>query len=252
MTQQKKGKRRLHLIDTVRGLALLSMIIYHGCYDAVAFFQADWPWYRGLAALLWQQSILWTFVLVSGASCHFSSNSLRRGLIVFAAGVLITLVSYLATPSAVIYFGVLHMLGLAMILCCLGRPFWRHIPPLAGFAVFFLLFLFTYGLPNGYLGLLSWQFIPLDPFFYRGDFLFWLGLPTPNFYSADYVPLIPWFFLYMTGYYGWELAKNRHFLRRFGAWRLPLVSWLGRNSLFVYLLHQPLLLGICYLLSLFN
>lgn len=61
-------KNRYALPDTLRGLTLLSMIAYHGCWDMVYILGADWPWYQSTGAYLWQQSICWTFILLSGYS----------------------------------------------------------------------------------------------------------------------------------------------------------------------------------------
>ena len=50
-------KQRYEVLDTIRGLALLSMICYHAAWDLVYLFGADWPWYHSAAAHIWQQSI---------------------------------------------------------------------------------------------------------------------------------------------------------------------------------------------------
>lgn len=250
MAETVPSKRpRIYIVDTVRGLAIVSMIFYHACYDAVVFFNISLPWYFSQGGFIWQQTILWTFVIVSGCSAHFSRSSVRRGLIVFGAGMLVTLVTYIATPDEAIYFGVLHFFGLAMIVFGLLKAAWTRISPIAGLCMALLLFVITYSLPDGYLGVLGWELLPLPEIPYSTKFLFWLGFPNITFVSADYVPLLPWFFLYLGGYYLWSILKKSHFIEAWGWFRLPGIDWLGRHSLVIYLLHQPLLMGIFMLLT---
>ena len=61
-----RPRRRIASLDALRGLTLVSMIAYHACWDLVYLFHADWDWYRGTGAYIWQQSICWTFILLSG------------------------------------------------------------------------------------------------------------------------------------------------------------------------------------------
>ena len=60
-----RPRRRIAALDALRGLTLLSMIAYHTCWDLVYLFRMDWEWYRGTGAYIWQQSICWTFILLS-------------------------------------------------------------------------------------------------------------------------------------------------------------------------------------------
>ena len=76
--KQIRRGRRFHLLDGIRGITLISMILYHASWDAVYLLGADWAWYRGPAAHLWQQSICWTFILLSGFCFPFGRKKLRR------------------------------------------------------------------------------------------------------------------------------------------------------------------------------
>ena len=73
-------RRRYQTLDTLRGVTIVSMILYHACWDLVWIFGADWPWYRSDGAYLWQQSICWTFILLSGYCWSLGRHRLRRGL----------------------------------------------------------------------------------------------------------------------------------------------------------------------------
>ena len=78
--------------------------------------------------------------------------------------------------------------------------------------------------------------------------LYPLGLTAPGFHSADYFPLLPWFFLFLIGtvFGGWCLAHRDN---RILTAPLPgPLTWPGQHSLLIYVLHQPVLYGACYLI----
>ena len=95
--------RRYQVLDAIRGCALVSMILYHAAWDLVNMFGVDWPWYRGFAAHVWQQSICWTFILLSGYCWALGRRQLRRGLTVFFCGAAITAVTWLFMRSNLVY-----------------------------------------------------------------------------------------------------------------------------------------------------
>ena len=64
--RKRRPGGRLQLLDVIRGITLLSMIAYHGSWDLVYLAGVNWPWYHSKEAFLWQQSICWTFILLSG------------------------------------------------------------------------------------------------------------------------------------------------------------------------------------------
>ena len=72
-----RPRRRIASLDALRGLTLVSMIAYHACWDLVYLFHADWDWYRGTGAYIWQQSICWTFILLSGFCFSLGRRPLR-------------------------------------------------------------------------------------------------------------------------------------------------------------------------------
>ena len=106
-----RPRRRIASLDALRGLTLVSMIGYHACWDLVYLFHADWDWYRGTGAYIWQQSICWTFILLSGFCFSLGRRPLRRGLTVFGCGWVVTLVTVLFMPEEQIWFGVLTLIG---------------------------------------------------------------------------------------------------------------------------------------------
>lgn len=144
---------RYTLLDELRGLDLVSMMLYHGCWDLVNLFGIQADWYYGLLGHLWQQSVCWVFILLSGFCVQLGHHTLRRGAQVFGAGALVTAVTLLFMPEDRVVFGVLTLLGSAMLLTGLLEKPLRRIPPAAGFAISAVLFALTRNVSAGYLGL---------------------------------------------------------------------------------------------------
>ena len=93
MKKNEQRRQRYGALDWIRGITLISMILYHGAWDLVYMFGVNWDWYRSKGAYAWQQSICWTFILLSGFCWALGQNrrrKLRRGLLVFSGGALIT------------------------------------------------------------------------------------------------------------------------------------------------------------------
>ena len=144
---------RYALLDELRGLDLISMMLYHGTWDAVYLFGVAVPWYAGTPGRLWQQSICWGFILLSGFCLPMGHHPVKRGAAVFGAGALVTAVTLLFMPENVVLFGVLTLLGSAMILTGLLKKALQKVSPVAGFLVSFALFALTYHTMDGYWGL---------------------------------------------------------------------------------------------------
>lgn len=228
-------KQRIFELDALRGFCLIGMLAVHFCMDLQAFsvikslsdffwFIADWG------------GIL--FIVLSGICVTLGHHPIRRGMFVLTAGMICTAVTVIMVyfgfdESVIIRFGILHLLGCCMLLSpLLNRlPKW-FLPFLA------LLLIITGGI------VADWRPENIH-------FLFPLGIRTPGFSSADYFPLLPnlgWFtvgiFLGKTLY-----AKKETLLPSFPAstFLIRFLCWCGRHSLWIYLLHQPILYGIFYL-----
>ena len=102
-------KKRYNLLDNVRGITLISMIVYHGMWDLVYMFGVDIGWYDSIVGYVWQQSICWTFILLSGFCWSLGRRKLRRGLEVFGLSVVISLITVLFMPDNLILFGVTRL-----------------------------------------------------------------------------------------------------------------------------------------------
>ncbi len=228
-------------LDTLRGMTLVSMMVYHACWDLVYLFRQDWAWYRSFGAHLWQQSICWTFILLSGYCFHLGHHRLRRGLLSLGGGALVSAVSQVA--GSPIHWGVLTLLGAAALLTIPLDPLLRRLPARAGLAGSFCLFFLLREVNQGYLGFEGAALLTLPADWYQNSLTALLGFPGPDFFSADYFSLLPWLFLFWTGYFLYRLRPEGEGREL----RLPLVTTLGRHSLVAYLLHQPLIYGVLWM-----
>ena len=243
------NKTRYALPDTLRGLTLLSMIAYHGCWDMVYILGADWPWYQSSGAYLWQQSICWTFILLSGFSFSLGRRHWRRGRLVFGCGAVVTAVTLVVMPGPEIWFGVLTLLGSCMLLgALLERPLGR-VPAGAGLVLSAALFVLIRSVNRGYLGFEGLCLAALPGELYRNMATAYLGFPFPGFRSTDYFSLVPWLFLFLTGYFLFRLT-GKHLAAAPDLGRCAPLEALGRRSLLVYMLHQPVLYGLTMVLRL--
>ena len=240
-----KSNKRLWEIDFLRGIAIVMMIIFHILYDLNYFDIVKLSLYSGLF-LLFVSSIGITFLILVGISLTLSYSRVKdklterqlhlkfltRGLYIFGLGLIITIVSWLFLGKGFIVFGVLHCIGISIIL---AYPFlkFRYLNLFLGLILIFFGFL----LKN-----------------YTFDFywLFWLGFIPSHFYTVDYFPLLPWFGFVLVGiflgnslYPDFKRVFRLEDLSKFRV--ISFFSYLGRHSLFIYFVHQPILLSIIYL-----
>lgn len=217
---QERPGARVEWIDLWRSLCVAVMLAYHLLYDLCLFGHLDagvmdtWP------MLAVRFVFAGSFILISGVCVRFSRNPVRRGFVVFCAGALVSAVT--GAAGYPVLFGVLHLLGTCMVLYGLLREGIERRTGPAFAAVCAALFAGT--------SLLTARVTV------SARFLFPLGLTEPGFFSADYFPLLPWAFLFLAGT---GLGKC------FGALPLPrkrcpaALTFPGRHSLLIYLLHQP-------------
>lgn len=233
---------RYRLLDELRGLDLISMMLYHGMWDVVFLFGVVQKWYTGRPGFVWQQSICWVFILLSGFCLPLGHHPFRRGAVVFGAGALVTAVTLLFLPEDVVWFGVLTLLGSSMLLTAALDPLLRRVPPAVGVAVSALLFWGTYPTMNGFWNLPGGR-LALPLALYASWPTAYLGFMPKSFFSTDYFPLLPWLFLFWAGYFLHHLVGRGRLapLRRSVC---PPLGWMGRHSLVLYLLHQPVILGV--------
>lgn len=243
------SRERYNLLDSLRGFLLINMIAYHGLYDVVHILGVPIGWYTGPLGYIWQQGICWGFILLSGFCFRFSGRPLRHGLVILGAGVLVSIATAIAMPSERILFGVLYLLGICGLIQCAVWSIWSRLrlPPFPaglGLGLAALAFFLTREVPAGYLGFEGLRICELPRWLYQWDWLAVLGFPGPGFWSSDYFPVIPWVFLYLCGYFLWRLIGSRQRVMDKLRPGIRPLSFIGRHSLLVYLLHQPVLMAV--------
>ena len=223
---------RIPALDAWRGLACLCMLVYHFAFDLFAFGWLRWEAFDSLPIHLFERFIAWSFILCAGISCRLSHGNIRRGLICVLAGVLVVAASY--AVGAPIRFGILQLLSVCMLL----YGFFGKWLPRSGRAI-----------PYIYLVLYAVTRLWTSSVTVRPRWLFWLGLRYEGFVSYDYFPLLPYIFLFLLGTWLGERLPRRCDAPRLYASMPPLLTWTGRHTLLIYLLHQPVLYGLCWLIA---
>lgn len=249
LSLNSKPTQRYLRIDALRGLALVNMIAFHFLYDVFEVYGQGPGWYDTPAAVLWQQAICWSFILLAGFSWRWGrGRNVRRGLFLNVCGLLVTAVTYFAMPEATVRYGILTFMGCAVLLLIPLDRGLRHVPPLWGALGSFLVFLLCRPILDGYLGFASWKLVSLPDIVYQSEFLAIFGFPSSGFTSSDYFPLLPWFFLFITGYFLAPLLLAHESVARRLRPSVPLFSALGQKSIWIYLIHQPLCMLLAMLL----
>jgi len=235
-----KVPERIWEIDFLRGLAIILMVGYHLLYDLGDFvgLKKFLSFSTDLTTPAWvvaQNFFAGLFVILSGISSTFSRNNLRRFLKFLAVALLITAATYVFDKSSVILFGIIHCLATAVLIYTLvfqkTKPATRAI--------------------WGSLILITGFFMPAikKVLVVKTNWLLPLGLHKLSFASFDYFPLIPWFGVFLIGAAlgQWLYSEKKSLIRR----PLPetFINWCGRHSLWIYLLHQPIIMGLLYLLG---
>jgi len=225
-------RRRFDILDAWRTLAIVLMLAYHFLYDLYLFNIISAERLFSTPMNILERFICSSFILLAGASARFSRNNLRHGLTVLAAGVVVE--AGAAVVGQTIRFGVLMLLGSSMVLYHFLGKFLQKWQPVNLTAACMGLYFFT-----------DWW---TDVTRVSVQWLYPVGLTAPGFRSADYFPLLPWFFLFLAGTVlgGWCLShRDSRLLTK----PLPaFLTWPGRHSLLIYILHQPVLYGISFLI----
>lgn len=242
--------KRFWEIDVIRGLAILMMVTYHLIFD-LAYF--------GIYSFNLSSGFLWIFARVTafififlvGVSLTLSYSRadlmgesqkktnlfpkyLKRGVKLFLLGLLISLVTWIFIPQDFIVFGVLHFIGLAIILeyHFLDKKYLNLVLGIIFIISGFILAQYTVNYP----------------------WLIWVGLKPAVFVTVDYFPLLPWLGVVSLGLFAGKMFYT-DYKRRYSIPDLSkniltrMCTVLGRNSLLIYLIHQPILIMVLYLMG---
>lgn len=234
---------RYRLLDNIRGFAIINMVLYHLCWDLVYIYGINLTWYGSNGAYIWQQCICWTFIFLSGYSWSLGTHQLKRGVTVSIAGIIVSIVTILFLPEDRVMFGVLTLIGASMLLLIPLDKWLKNLKPTVGLVVSVMLFVVTRNINQGSLGFYGWNIVKLDRSLYHGDIMTFLGFTDSSFFSTDYFSLMPWFFLFLAGYFLYKFT-NRRIEQYFQTWpAFKPLEFIGRHSLIIYMLHQPVIYG---------
>ena len=213
-------KKRIWEVDALRFIAIILMLIYHLVFDLKEYLNVDvnyeeFHWYIiGISSAI-------IFMFISGLSSGLSKNPIKRGVQVLACGMLVTLVSFIFFKDMYIRFGILHFLGVCMII----SPALRKMDNLT---------LLLIGLACVITG------IYIENITINIPYLLPLGFKYRGFHSFDYYPLIPYLSVYILGI----LVFRNYYKERKSIFKKELYSnfirKISEKSLFIYLIHQPI------------
>lgn len=239
-------KGRIGLFDIVRGFSVLSMVLFHLCYDLKFLANVDLPWFEPPLQDIWRASISWTFLFVAGCMCPLSRSNLRRSLEYGAVAALIWAATSLIAVDTPISFGIIFCMSACTFVAYVLQRF-DALPSGAVAAALLLLgFLLLQGISDGTV---AFGLVKLPKELYATEWLSWLGFPGPHFSSGDYYPLLPYLLMFLCGASLGSLWKSRGYPVWAMKVRLEPFTTLGRHALIVYLLHQPLILAVVGLIS---
>jgi uncharacterized membrane protein len=232
-------------IDALRGTAVVAMILYHFSYDLAYFGLFDVGFFRSGLGLNAGRLIGGSFIFLAGLSLTLSYRRavssqppgrslfwkyLWRGVRIFSYGLAITFLTWIFLPKEMIVFGILHLIGASIIL---AYPFLGlKLPNVALAAACVAAGLYLSGFDNAWL--------------------LWLGT-DPGFFMLDYWPIFPWFGVMLLGVFAGNALYGEGRKRSASPAPQPTstrpLAFLGRHSLLVYLVHQPILLAALLLLG---
>ncbi len=247
-------KNRIHLLDEIRGFAVLFMVIYHSFYIFADFYGFDFAAKvvetLSPAALF----VACLFIGICGFCCNLSRNNFKRGAVILGMGLGVTLVTAVIMPllgfiDCEIWFGILHFLGVAVLLFALISKLFTRINGYAGVLVSLALFIFFFGIEKHTLGFGGLLKINLPDSLYTTKWLVPFGIYPAGFFSADYFPILPFIFMFFVGAFIGIIVKAKGFGGYAHKKRVPPLSFLGRHALIVYIIHIPIIAGIGYIID---
>lgn len=231
-----KSQRFLE-IDILRTVAIILMIVFHFVYDLDNFTNLDinvrdpfWYYIGRVSAF--------SFMFLSGVSSCLSRHPVKNGIKTFAYGLGITVVTFIFLREDYVRFGILHLLGISMML----NPLFSILPRLA---------LIPLALFSFWIGQI------LKSSSSNTAWLLPIGVTYPDFSSIDYYPIFPYIGVTIIGVFFFRTfyTNSKGF---FDPGRIPLfnrkklqflIRVMSHHSLAIYLIHQLILISLIFLVQ---
>lgn len=252
----RKNGDRVHLLDEIRGFAIICMVVYHALFQLKYTYDVNIPIFFTDWFDIIRDIFAGTFIFISGIMCRYSRNNLKRGVQCFFLGMVITFVVPFFGES--ITFGILHFLGISMMLYGLFGDGLEHLPATVGLIICAVLAVFTWNIQTIYYkdgtfdpgffgipGVFEWN-LPAKA--YEVGALFPFGMYARGYESGDYFPLFPWLFVFLGGSYFGEWSKKGTLPKFFYESHISWLAKAGRYTIWIYMLHLPVIYLICELI----
>jgi len=232
--------KRIWELDALRGIAIILMVIFHTIFNLEVFFNINkfnhmngfWFYEGRISAVLF---ILLVGIATSIIQHRYSLNeSLKkntyRGLRLITLGLIITAVTYVLIPTNTIWFGIMHFLGISILI---SIPLAKYKKINLILATILLVAHYQVGkiYTTSYLGII-------------------FGIYPASFQSYDHYALIPWLGYVLLGIAigNWLYPTGLPIIKRDPNTAEKSLITVGRYSLWIYFIHQPILLGLTWLI----